>query len=181
MIRRSTDTETARIEMDMIRQEAEKKGWTGQNWLRAIKALLTAGGGIVKILGYKGNNAEITAFHPLGHNMGSVLVPVMALRQASRRANTLPSGMYHTLKMVQPWTDAYGTPAQDLVKDKDYTGADGQQMQPLRRRPDYGEREINHPCRKTRAQSEYASQAENNGLKERLEWARSLLEIARVV
>jgi hypothetical protein len=54
--------------------------------------------------------------------------------------STFGPSNYHTLKMIEPWTDAYGTPAQDLVKE--YAGADGQQMQPLRRRPDYGEREM---------------------------------------
>jgi len=37
------------------------------------------------------------------------------------------------MQMIQPWTDAYGNPAQD------YMGADWYQMQALRRRPDYGE------------------------------------------
>ena len=54
--------------------------------------------------------------------------------------STFGPSNYHTIKMVEPWTDAYGTPAQDLVKE--CTGADGEQMQPLRRRPDYGEKEM---------------------------------------
>ena len=72
-----------KIEMAVIRDEAEKMGVPGKHWMKIVTQTLKSGGGKVKVIDVKGDYADIVANHPLGHVLGPVKVPTRALRTSA--------------------------------------------------------------------------------------------------
>ena len=124
-----------KVEMSEIDKIAESKG---DAWLAKLRKMLKMGGGKIYMMEKKGDVAVVGMNHPWGHSMGTMELPMKALRLAT----ILP------VQMVEPWTDAYGNPVNPsplkvpYFRPNEYrnpTVVSEQTQEPLRRRPDYGE------------------------------------------
>ena len=130
-----------KVEMSEAKEVAESMGEKGEAWLEKLRKMLKMGGGKVQKVRDEGGSAVVTMSHPWGINMGTLKVPMKALRVA---------GNIPPMQMVQPWTDAYGKPVNPgdikvpYSRPVEYGApvASEQTQEPLRGRPDYGEIEM---------------------------------------
>lgn len=103
------------VDMAVIRREDVRRGMGMGHWLKVVRDTVHYGGGLVKVLKVWRDEADVIADGPMGAVMGSVTVPVQALRVASANRMAIAKRLVRIARFVLESGDTPEDVATDVV------------------------------------------------------------------